>query len=52
MGAYITMYKLSPEMYLRALYAWQVLALLCLGIVTVQNIIDFKKVEGLEASLG
>jgi hypothetical protein len=42
MGAYITIYKLSADMYLHALYAWQALALLCLGIVTVQNIIDFK----------
>lgn len=42
MGAYITKYKLPPEAYLHALYAWQLLALLCLGIVTVQNIIDFK----------
>lgn len=42
MGAYITIYKLSGDMYLHALYAWQILALLCLGIVTVQNILDFK----------
>ena len=41
-GAYITKYKLSPSDYLHALYAWQLLALLCLGIVTIQNIIDFK----------
>ena len=42
MGAYITKYGLPVEAYLHALYAWQLLALLCLGIVTVQNIIDFK----------
>ena len=42
MGAYITKYCLPVEAYLHALYAWQILALLCLGIVTIQNIIDFK----------
>lgn len=42
MGAYITKYHLPTEAYLHALYAWQILALLCLGIVTIQNIIDFK----------
>lgn len=42
MGAYVTKYKLRPEDQLMALYAWLALALLCLGIVTVQNIIDFK----------
>lgn len=35
-------YALPDEAKLHALYAWQVLALLCLGIVTVQNIIQFK----------
>lgn len=42
MGAYITMYKLPTEAYLHALYAWQVLCMLCLGIVTVEQIIKFK----------
>ena len=42
MGAYITKFKLSQDDQLHALYAWLVLSLLCLGIVTVQNIIDFK----------
>jgi len=42
MAAYITKYKLPADAYLHALYAWQILALLCLGIVTIQNIIDFK----------
>jgi hypothetical protein len=42
MGAYITKYKLPSEAYLHALYAWQLLAMVCLGIVTIQNIIDFK----------
>jgi len=41
-GAYVTKYKLPPTDQLAALYAWLGLALLCLGIVTVQNIIDFK----------
>lgn len=41
-GAYITKYKLPDEAQLHALYAWLGLALLCLGIVTVQQVIDFK----------
>ena len=35
-------YVLPSEAKLHALYSWQLLALLCLGIVTVQNIINFK----------
>ena len=35
-------YTLEPEYKLHALYAWLLIALLCLGIVTVQNIIQFK----------
>jgi hypothetical protein len=42
MGAYITFHELDKSDQLHALYAWQILALLCLGIVTVQNILDFK----------
>jgi hypothetical protein len=42
MGAYVTKYKLAEADQLHALYAWLFLALLCLGIVTIQNIIDFK----------
>lgn len=42
MGAYITAYKLPTEAYLHALYAWQILCMLCLGIVTVEQIIKFK----------
>ena len=48
MGAYITFCKLDKSDQLHALYAWQILALLCLGIVTVQNIIDFKNGKGNE----
>lgn len=40
-AVYIT-YTLPLEMRLHALYAWQLLALLCLGIVTVEQIIKFK----------
>jgi len=40
-AAYIT-YTLPTEAKLHALYAWQILALLCLGIVTVEQIIKFK----------
>lgn len=42
MGAYITIYKLRPEDYFTALVTWVSVALLCLGIVTVQNIIELK----------
>lgn len=42
MGAYITIYKLRPEDYFTALVTWVSVALLCLGIVTIQNIIELK----------
>jgi hypothetical protein len=38
---YVT-YTLPMDMRLHALYAWQLLALLCLGIVTIEQIIKFK----------
>lgn len=38
---YVT-YTLPLDMRLHALYSWQLLALLCLGIVTIQNILEFK----------
>lgn len=41
-GAYITKYKLPQEAQLHALYAWLILALLCLGIVTAEQIIKLK----------
>lgn len=41
-GAYITIYELPKDTLLHALYSWQIVALLCLGIVTVENIIAFK----------
>jgi hypothetical protein len=44
---YIT-YTLPDETRLHALYAWQTLALLCLGIVTVEQIIKFKNGNGSE----
>lgn len=44
-GAIIT-YFLPPADRLHALYAWQLLALLCLGIVTVEQIIKFKNGGG------
>ena len=40
-GAYIT-YTLPLEVRLHALYSWQLLALLCLGIVTFEQIIKLK----------
>lgn len=42
MGAYITIYKLRPKDYFTALVTWVSVALLCLGIVTIQNIIELK----------
>lgn len=42
MGAYITYCKLPQDAYLHALYAWQMLCVLCLGIVTAEQIIKFK----------
>lgn len=41
-GAYITVFLLPTEAQLHALYAWQTVALLCLGIVTIENIITLK----------
>ena len=41
-GAYITKYKLPVEAQLHALYAWLGVAMLCLGIVTVEQVIRFK----------
>ena len=38
---YVT-YTLPADMRLNALFAWQLLALLCLGIVTIEQIIKFK----------
>lgn len=40
-AAYVT-YTLPLDVRLHALYAWQILALLCLGIVTAEQIIKFK----------
>lgn len=42
MGMYITTYLLPLADQLHALFAWQLLALLCLGIVTVEQVIKFK----------
>lgn len=43
-GAYVTIFMLPAEgeIRLHALYAWLLFALLCLGIVTVQQVIEFK----------
>ncbi len=38
----VVTYHLPGEAKLHALYSWQVLALLCLGIVTIEQIIKFK----------
>lgn len=40
-ATYVT-YQLPEDMRLHALYAWQILALLCLGIVTVEQVIRLK----------
>jgi hypothetical protein len=41
--AIVVTFKLPKEAYLHAIYAWQTFALLCLGIVTVEQIIRFKE---------
>ncbi len=41
-GIYITMHELPKDAQIHALYAWLTFALLCLGIVTVQQVIEFK----------
>ena len=41
-GVYLTIFKIPLENQLDALMVWLGFSLLCLGIVTVQNIIDFK----------
>jgi len=41
-GLYITIFLLPKEAQLHALYSWQCVALLCLGIVTIENIITLK----------
>jgi len=40
-AAYVT-YQLPADAKLYALYSWQALALLCLGIVTVEQVIKLK----------
>ena len=42
MAAYIAIQKLPSEAQLHALYSFEILALLCLGIVTIEQIIKFK----------
>ena len=39
---YITAIELPKEAQLHALYAWLLFALLCLSVITAQNIITFK----------
>lgn len=39
---YLTIFKIPLEHQLDALMVWLSFSLLCLGIVTVQNIIEFK----------
>ena len=41
-GYYITCYKLPVDQQINALYAWLLFALLCLGIITFEQIIKFK----------
>ena len=42
MGAYITFFKLPLEQQFNALCVWLLLCVLCLGIVTFEQIIKFK----------
>jgi len=41
--AIIVTFKLPKDAYLHAIYAWQTFALLCLGIVTIEQIIRLKE---------
>jgi hypothetical protein len=41
-GIYITVKLLPIDSQLHALYAWLLFSLLCLGIVTIQNVIELK----------
>jgi hypothetical protein len=43
-AAWVT-YKLPSDVLISALYAWQILALLCLGIVTFEQIVKLKNGE-------
>ena len=44
--AIVVTFKLPKESYLHAVYAWQTFALLCLGIVTIEQIIKLKNGGG------
>lgn len=39
---YLTIFKIPLEHQLEALMVWLSFSLLCMGIVTVQNVIEFK----------
>lgn len=41
-GVYITRYLIPSTEQINALYAWLAFALLCLGIVTIEQILKFK----------
>jgi len=47
--AIVVTFKLPKDAYLHAIYAWQTFALLCLGIVTAEQIIRFKDGKDKEA---
>jgi hypothetical protein len=40
--AIVVTFKLPKDSYIHAVYAWQTFALLCLGIVTIEQIIRLK----------
>jgi len=41
-GIYITVRLLPVEEQIHALYVWLLFSLLCLGIITIQNVIELK----------
>lgn len=41
-GIYITVHEIPKEFLIEALYAWLAFALLCLGIITVEQVLRFK----------
>lgn len=45
---YISIKQVPTEFKLECVYAWLAFALLCLGIVTIQNILEFKNGKATE----
>lgn len=46
-ASYVT-YMLPADARLHALYAWQILALLCLGIITIEQVIKLRSGQSIK----